>query len=127
ESLLHLQALAKIGEQTDGRNRLSSVVDEGRGKGYRDLLAPLSEHVAAVILQPTDSPEHFRLDKAHDFSCDPRGIQLGNVDFSDDFLCEISVTALGGAVEQKNAAAHVGRDDRVDRAVDDALQKFLGL
>ncbi len=122
EALLHPHLLAEIGEDADAADRRLAFVDERTGEGDRQVLA---ERVDDLRLQPLD-PSAPGTDHPHDLLRGARRVETARV-AADDLVRGLAVDALGGAVEEHDATAEVGADDRVDGRVDDALEEVLRL
>src|SRR5262249_39645910 len=122
QALLHTHLFAKVREEADASDRALAFVEESARERDRDLV---SLQVDDHDLQSSD-PAAAGLDRPHDLFGRTLWIQRTNVG-ADDVGGQLSVDSLRGAVEEHDSAAHVGADDRVERRVDDALEKLLRL
>jgi len=124
---LHPHPIAEIGEDADGADGLAVLHDQRGREEHGDVGAVDRVDLGPVALEPPRAAVLAGVDQAHDRRRVSGRVDLAHVELADGVPGDEAGDALGGAVEEQDHPGHVGGDDRVDRALDHALEEVLRL
>ena len=92
-----------------------------------NLFAVFTDQIELRGIKLSDTSVVRAAEFPHDIPGYAFGIQLGDVDFTDELFSGIPGEVLRTLIKYENIPLHVGGDDSIHRTGNQILEKFIGL